>query len=131
MAKAIAIVVAIVIIIVAVFGIYLGLTYPRPTANIPVSILVGVETETVALDQPFLDDKAQVQVTVQSGAALWSAQILNGTQILWSHTATQSDQESYTSDWIQLPSGSYNFTFGTIGGGLDATATVTSKGGFW
>jgi hypothetical protein len=129
--KTTTIVVAIIIITVAVLGIYLGITYPRTTANIPVSISVGVETETVPFEQPVLDDKAQVQVAVQSGAALWSAQILNGTQILWSHTATQSDQESYTSDWIQLPSGSYNFTFGTIGGGLDATATVTSKGGFW
>jgi len=33
---------------------------------------------------------------------------------------------------VSLPRGSYNFTFGTVGvGALDATATVTSKGGVW
>ena len=123
---------AIVIIIVAAFAIYAGVTYPRTTANIPVSFTIGVDSKTTAFDQTSLDDKVQVQVAVQNGAALWRAQIRSGGQVIWEHSAAQGEQQSYNSGWIQLPSGSYNFTFGTIGiGSLDATATVTSKGGFW
>lgn len=123
---------AIVIIIVAAFAIYAGVTYPRTTVNIPVSFTIGVDSKTAAFDQPFLDDKAQVQVGVQNGAALWRAQILSGDQVIWEHSAAQGEQQSYNSGWIQLPSGSYNFTFGTIGiGSLDARATVMSKGGLW
>src|SRR5665647_446495 len=122
----------IAIIIVAAFVIFSGVTYPRTTANIPVSFTIGVDSKTATFDQPFLDDKVQVQVTVQNGAALWRAQIKNGEQIIWEHSAAQGEQQSYSSGWIELASGSYNFTFGTIGiGSLDATATVTSKGGFW
>jgi hypothetical protein len=123
---------AIVIIVVSAFSVYAGVTYPRTTASIPVSFRIGVDSKTTAFDQPFLDDKVQVQVVVQNGASLWRAQILNGTQVIWEHLAAQGEQQSYSSGWIQLPTGSYNFTFGTIGiGSLDATATVTSKGGFW
>lgn len=122
----------IVIIIVAAFAVFSIVTYPRITANIPVSFTVGVDSKTITLDQPFLDDKVQVQVAVQNGAALWRAQIKNGDQIIWEHSTAQGEHQSYSSGWIQLASGSYNFTFGTIGiGSLDATATVTSKGGFW
>ena len=123
---------SIVIIIVAAFAIFSGVTYPRTTTNIPVSFTIGVDSKTVAFDQPFIDDKVQVQVAVQNGAAFWRAQIKNGDQIIWEHSAAQGEQQSYSSGWIQLASGSYNFTFGTIGiGSLDATASVTSKGGFW
>jgi hypothetical protein len=123
---------AIVIIIVAAFAIYAGVTYPRTTANIPVSFAIGVDSKTAGFDQPFLDDKVQVQVAVQNGAVLWRTQILSGDQVIWEHSAAQGEQQSYNSGWIQLPSGNYNFTFGIIGiGSLDATATVTSKGGFW
>lgn len=125
-------IVAIVIIIVAAFAIYAGATYPRVTANTQVSFTVGADKKTVPFDQPFLDDKAQIQVTVQTGAALWRAQILNGDQVIWEQSAAQGEQQSYTSGWISLPSGNYNFTFGTIGiGSLEAIATVSSKGGFW
>jgi hypothetical protein len=100
--------------------------------NTQVSFTVGVDSKTTGFNQPFLNDKAQVQVTVQNGAALWRAQIQSGDQIIGEHSAAQGEQQSYSSSWIQLPNGSYNFTFGTIGiGSLDATATVTSKGGFW
>jgi hypothetical protein len=122
----------IVIIIVAAFAIYAGATYPRTTVSTQVSFTIGAESKTIAFDQPFLDDKAQVQVTIQNGAALWRAQIRSGDQIIWEHAAAQGEQQSYNSGWIQLSSGNYNFTFGTIGvGSLDATATVMSKGGFW
>ena len=129
--KSVIAIVSIVIIIVAGLGIYVGLTYPRTTANIPVSFTVGADSKTVAFEQPILDDKAQVMISVHSGAALWHAQISNGSQIVWEHTAAQGQQQSYLSDWITIPSGSYNFTFGTIGGSLDATASITSKGGVW
>lgn len=65
---------SIVIIIVAAFAIFSGVTYPRTTANIPVSFTVGVDSKTATFDHPFLDDKVQVQVVVQNGAALWRAQ---------------------------------------------------------
>ena len=123
--------VAIIVMVVAV-AIYAGVTYPRTTANISMSFTVGADSKTVAFNHPFLDEKVQVQVGVQNGAALWRAQILSGDQVIWEHSAAQGEQQSYSSGWIQLPSGSYKLTFGTIGiGSLDATATVMSKGGFW
>ena len=124
--------VAIVIIIVTALSAYAAVTYPRTTTSISESFKIGVDSKTTAVNQPLLDDKVQVHVTVQNGAALWRARILNGSQVIWEHSTAQGEQLSYSSDWIQLPSGSYNFTFGTIGiGSLDATATVSSKGGFW
>ncbi len=121
---------AIAVIIIAVFAIYAGLTYPRTVVSIPVSFTVGADSTTTAFDQPFLDYK--VQVMVENGAALWRARILNGTEIIWEHSAAQGEQQSYDSGWMQLPSGSYTFTFGTFGvGSLDATVEVKSKGGFW
>lgn len=122
----------IILILVVAFAVYAGLTYPRTIISIPVSFTIGADSETTAFDQPFLNNAVQVQVTVQSGAALWRARIISGEQVIWEHTAAQGEQQSYNSDWIELPSGSYNFTFGTIGiGSLNALATVTSKGGFW
>jgi uncharacterized membrane protein len=123
---------AIVIIIVAAFAVYAGITYPRTTVSTQVSFTIGADSKTTAFNQPFLDDKTQVQVTIQNGAALWRARILSGDQVIWEHAAAQGEQQSYNSEWMSLPSGNYNFTFGTIGvGSLDATATVSSKGGFW
>ena len=124
--------VTIVIVIVAVFAVYAGITYPRKAVSIPISFTIGADATTAAFDQPYLNDKVQVQVTLENGAALWQAQIFRGDQIIWEHATAQGEQQSYNSGWIQLSSGSYNFTFGTIGiGSLDATVTVTSKGGFW
>jgi uncharacterized membrane protein len=124
-------IVVIVIILVAFFA-YVGWTYTRTVATISFSFAAGVDSRTQAFEQPFLDDKAEVQVSVQSGAALWRARILSGDQVVWEHTAVQGEQQSYSSGWIQLPSKGYNFTFGTIGGGsLEASANVNSKGGFW
>ncbi len=122
----------VVIVIVAVIGIYTGITYPRTVVSIPVSFTIGADSTTTAFDQPVLCDKVHVQVAVQNGAALWRAQILSGDQVIWEHAAALGEQQSYNSGWLQLPSGSYNFTFGIIGAGsLDATVTVTTKGGFW
>jgi uncharacterized membrane protein len=129
--KSIIVLAAILIIITAV-ALHAGITYPRTTSSISVSFTIGADSKTIEFNQPFLDDKIQVQVSVQNGAALWRAQILNSEQVIWEHLAAQGEQQSYTSDWIQLTSGTYNFTFGTIGvGSLEATTTVKSKGGFW
>lgn len=123
---------AAVLIIVAAFAIYAGVTYPRAIVNTQVSFVIGADSKTTQFDQPFLNDKVQVQVSILNGAALWRTQIKNGDQIIWEHSAAQGEQQSYSSGWIQLPSGNYNFTFGTIGiGSLEAMASVTSKGGFW
>jgi uncharacterized membrane protein len=131
MKKSVIVLVAILIVILAV-AVHAAVTFPRTTASVSVSFTIGVDSRTIAFDQPFLDDEAQVQVSVRNGAALWRAQILSGDQVIWEHSAAQGEQQSYSSDWIQLSSGSYNLTLGTIGiGSLDATATITSKGGFW
>jgi hypothetical protein len=118
--------------VVVGLGVYLGLTYPRTTVNVPVSFSAGIDSQTASFEQPFLMDKAQVTVSVQSGVAVWQVQILDGDQVIWEHTAAQGGQESYTSDWIDLPAGSYDLTFGLAGAGsLEATITVQSKGGIW
>ena len=130
--NAILAIVIIVVILVAAFAVYAGVTYPTTVVNTQVSFTVGADAKTTAFTQSFLDDKVQVQVAIQNGAALWRAQIRSGDQVIWEHSAAQGEQQTYNSGWIQLPSGNYNFTFGTIGvGSLQATATVTSKGGFW
>ena len=123
---------AIVVLVVAIFAVYAGVTYPRTVVAIPVSFTIGADSTTVEFEQPVLDDRVQVQVAVENGAAFWRARILNGAQVIWEHSAAQGEQQSYNSGWLSLPSGRYNFTFGTLGiGSLDATVTVTSKGGFW
>jgi len=120
------------IFIVLVAGVYLGITYPKTTAAIEVSFSAGVDSKTVPFEQMYLNEQVEVQVAVQNGAALWRAQILSGDEVVWTHSAAQGSQQSYNSGWVSLPRGSYNFTFGTVGvGSLDATATVTSKGGVW
>ncbi len=122
----------IVIVVIAVFAVYAGITYPKTTVTVPVSFTIGADSRSSAFDQPILDDKVQVQVSVQSGAALWRARILSGDQVIWEHAAAQGEQQTYNSGWIALASGSYNFTFATVGiGSLDATVAVSSKGGFW
>jgi len=115
-----------------VAGLYLSITYPKTAASVEVSFSAGVDSKTVPFEQMYLNDKVAVQVTIQNGAALWRAQILRGDEVVWTHSAAQGNQQSYNSGWVSLPRGSYNFTFGTVGvGALDATATVTSKGGVW
>ncbi len=130
--RAVTVAVAIIIIVIIVFAVYAALTYPRPVLTIPVSFTAGIDQKNAMFDQSSLDRVVQVQVSVQNGAALWRAQILNGSSVIWSHTASLGEQQSYNSGWIPLQSGQYNFAFGVIGGGsLDATVTLSSKGGFW
>ena len=124
--------VIIIIVIVAVFAIYGGLTFPQTVVTVPVSFTAGTDVTSTTFTQSTLDRMAQVQVSVQNGVALWRARILNGDTVVWEHSAGLGEQQSYDSGWIPLAEGTYNFTFGVIGGGsLQATATLSVKGGFW
>jgi len=126
------IVAAIVIVVVVVVGAYAALTFPRAVVDFQVSFTMGVDRELKRFEVPALHDKAQVEVIINSGSALWRASIANANGIIWQHSAAQGGQTTYRGDWIALPSGQYNFTFETIGfGELNANIRVTSKGGFW
>ncbi len=131
--KTIRIVAVTLIIIVAALSIYAALTYPRAAVNFSISFTVGAQTERKAFDAPFLHSQVRVEVSITSGSSLWTARVLgNHDDEIWSHTAIQGGQTTYTSEWITLSTGNYNFTFATIGiGSLEADVTVTSKGGFW
>ena len=87
----------IAVLIVAAFALCAGLTYPRTVLTIPVSLTVGADVTNTKFDQPILDNMVQVQVSVQSGTALWQAQILYGNQVIWQHAASQGEQTSYNS----------------------------------
>jgi len=122
--------IAVAVIVLVVSALYAGLTYPRTIVTVPVSFTVGADVTSTQFDQPALNNRVQVQVSVESGLALWQARILDGDQVMWEYATGQSGQQSYDSGWIDLPSGNYNFTFGAIGA-LDAMVTVSTKGGFW
>jgi len=125
--------VLIIILIIAAVAVFAAWTYPRTALNFPVSFTIGAQTENKEFSVPTLDSWVQVQVIVNSGTALWRARILNSSSDeIWTHSAAQGGQTTYNSGWMQLASGSYNFTFATIGiGSLNAEVTVSSKGGFW
>ena len=121
----------VIVIIVAAFAIYSGITYPRVIVDVPVSLTLGADVSNNQLTQSALYSMVQVQVSVQSGIALWRARILNGDAVIWEHSAAQGEQQSYDSEWIPLAPGTYNFTFGIGGGSLQARVTVSAKGGYW
>jgi hypothetical protein len=127
------IVLGIVIALIAVVLVaYFALTYPRVLVDFQVSFTVGADVRRVEFEVPFLHDYVRVEVYVQSGNALWNAKILSGDEVLWNHAASQGGQTTYTSEWIKLSGGRYNFTFTTAGlGSLEAEVKLTSKGGFW
>ncbi len=112
-----------------IFGLYAALIFPRAV----VDFSAGADQELKQFEVPALHDKAQVQVAVNSGSALWRATIMDSSgNEVWRHDKLQGEQTTYTSEWLSLPSGQYNFTFGTLGiGGLQANVKITSKGGFW
>ena len=122
----------ILVAIVAAVGIFVVLTYPRAVVRFSVSFTVGAESEREDFEVGFLHSQAQIEVRVTSGSSLWSARILRNNEEVWNHATAQGDQTTYTSEWIPLSPGMYNFTFAAIGfGSLDADVSVTSKGGFW
>lgn len=125
-------VVLIVVFVVVALGIYAILTYPKTVVSFPVSFTVGADVEHREFDIPLSHGWVQVEVVVSSGTTLWNAKILSEDDVLWEHSAHQGGQTAYKSEWMELPNGSYNFTFATAGfGSLEAQIMVTSKGGFW
>ncbi len=102
---AIATVILLIIIVIAIFA---AITYPRQAINFDISFAIGSDSKAAMFNQQILDDKVQVVVSVQNGAALWLAQILQNGQVIWEHAAAQGEQQSYNSGWIQLVSGNYN-----------------------
>jgi len=125
-------VMAAILMIIGVFVAYLALTYPRVLIAFTVSFTIGADVKRVEFEVPFLHEYVRVEVHVSSGNALWTARILDGEDAVWSHTASQGGQTTYTSDWIRLASGRYNFAFATAGlGSLEAEVKIVSKGGFW
>lgn len=111
---------------------YFLVTYPRVLVDFTVSFTIGADIKRVEFEVPFLHGYVRVEVYVQSGNALWNAKILSGDEVLWNHAASQGGQTTYSSEWIRLSSGRYNFTFATAGlGSLEAKVKLTSKGGFW
>lgn len=125
-------VVVLVVIILLGLSIFAILTYPRIVISSPIAFTIGTDSKNVEFEQPALNDKVQVKVTIESGLSLWEAKILDGNTVVWRHSTGQTEQTTFTSDWITLTSGSYNFSFETIGvGSLEAMVTVSSKGSFW
>jgi hypothetical protein len=133
MSSALKAAVAVIAVIVVIVAAYSLLTYPRDIVDFPVDFTVGAASEQANLDMPIWDSAVQVKVSVNRGAALWSASIVDSEgNTVWSHSAAQGEQKTYTSNWQPLAAGRYNFTFATVGAGsLDAKVTVTAKGGFW
>lgn len=107
-------------------------TFPREILTFPISFTIGADVKREPMEVPFMNDRIMVEVKINSGSALWNARILNGEETVWSHSAAQGGQTTYSSGWLQISSGLYNFSFATAGAGsLSAEITVTSKGGFW
>ena len=125
-------VVLVAVLVVAALSVYAALTYPKKVVSFPVAFTIGVNVEHKEFDVPLLHGWTQVEVSVSSGTTLWTAAITLQDETIWSHTAHQGGQTTYKSEWIELPSGHYNFTFATAGlGSLEAEIKVTTKGGFW
>ena len=133
MNSALKIAAVILIVVVVIAGGYIALTLPKTTVDFDVAFTVGADSKLQEFEVPLLHDKVQVEVAINSGSALWNAKIVDLTgKEIWSHSTAQGDQTTYRSEWLSLPSGQYNFTFGTLGlGELQANIKVSSKGGFW
>ena len=117
----------IAIIFVAVAA-YAAVTFPRTVASTTVSLTAGINSKTVEFDVPSLHEKAQIEIKVQSGlGAVWSATISSGNNVLWN----KQGSGNYLSDWFNLPTGHYVFTFITLGGSLEAQVNIITKGGIW
>jgi len=109
-------IVAVIIVVTAIAGVYAALTFPRTVIDFDVIFTVGADRELGEFEVPLLHGKVQLEVTVKSGSALWTTRIADSSgKEIWSHNAVQGDQTTYRSDWLSLPSGRYNFTFGTMG----------------
>ncbi len=125
-------VVLVVGILIVAFGLYTFMTYPSAAISFPVSFAIGADTKHEALEMSVLQSHVRVDVVVTTGSTWWTAKILQNNIEIWSHSMTQNDQTVFQSDWIELPAGSYNFTYTAASlAALDLIVTVTTKGGFW
>lgn len=123
---------AVIIVVLIIVGVYAAFTYPRTVLSFPVSFSLLGDFRREPFEVPILDSWIRVEVAISSGASLWMANVASTSESLWNHTAIQGEQTSYDSGWITLSSGSYNFTFATLGiGPLSGEITINSKGGFW
>ena len=123
---------AVIVVIIVAIGAYAFWTYPRDVVNFPVAFTAGSDVTKQPFTVPTLDNQVQVTITVKSGTAFWRASILSDNNTLWSHTAAQGGMTTYSSGWMTLQPGNYNFSFGAIGlGGVNAQVTVMAKGGVW
>ena len=131
MPKISSITIIIVVALAAVLG-YGAWTYPRTATIIPISFSFGADSKSVEFDLPPLHDEVQVEVSIKSGAALWTSRITSGNVTAWTHSASQGGQTSYQSGWVSVSQGHYKFVFGTIGlGSLTGEVKVMTKGGPW
>lgn len=121
----------IIVFAAAALSAYFALAYPRTIVSFPVSFTVGADLEEREFTVPLFHDSAQVTVTVTSGSMVWTARIQSHGDVIWEDGKLLADQTTYHSDWIRLPSGTYNFTFATAGGSVAAQVQVVCKGGFW
>jgi L-2-hydroxyglutarate oxidase LhgO len=118
-----------VVLIAAGFAAW---TYPRDVVTIPVSLTIGADVVQKTFTVPVADNAVQLEVTVSSGGALWSAEIDTGNATVFLYRTAQGGQTTYTSEWIIVGAGDYSIRFATIGvGSLNAQVTVRAKGGFW
>ena len=132
MSKTLKAIVLLLAIGAAAFSVYAAATYPRTVVGFQVSFTIGADLRKEAFEVPAMNDRVQMVIKIDSGTSLWYAEITSANEKLWQHSSTQKGQTTYKSEWIQLPSGTYNFTFGTVGfGSLQGEVEVIVKGGFW
>ena len=132
MSKTLKAIVLLLIIGAAAFSVYAAATYPRSVVGFQVSFTIGADLRKETFEVPAMNDRVQMVIKIESGTSLWYAEITSGNEKLWKHSSTQKGQTTHKSEWIQLPSGTYNFTFGTVGfGSLQGEVEVVIKGGFW
>ena len=132
MSETLKMVVLIIVIAATAFSVYAAATYPRTVVSFQVSFTIGADVRREAFEVPVMNDRVQVEIRIESGTSLWYAEIASESEKVWKHPSTQKGQTIYNSEWIELPSGAYNFTFGTVGfGSLQGEIEVTVKGGFW
>lgn len=109
--------IVLIIIAAAVFSVYAAGTYPRTVVSFQVSFTIGADVRRETFVVPAMNDKVQVEIKIDSGTSLWYAEISSEGEKVWGHSSTQKGQTTYMSGWMELFSGAYNFTFGTVGFG--------------
>ncbi len=125
------IIVAVIVLVLLIAG-FSAWTYPRSVVTIPVSFTIGADVATQTFTVPVVDNAVQLEVTITSGSALWSAEIDQGNTSVFLYRTAQGGQTTYTSEWIIVGAGDYNIRFAALGAGsLNAQVTVWAKGGFW